>query len=138
MVDLSPIVAADLRVDEDKRLKLYRCTKGKLSIGVGRNLEDCGISDDEAEYMLSNDLRRCVVELDRAMPWWRDLSVSQQRGLLNMAFNMGLPKLQEFKLMLKALKAHDGQTAAAQALNSLWSKQVGARANRVAQLLRTD
>jgi lysozyme len=136
MNDLSQLVAADLRVDEDKRLKLYRCTKNKLSIGVGRNLEDNGISDDEAEYLLSNDLRRCIVELDRAMPWWRSLSETQQRGLLNMNFNLGLPKLQEFKNMLKALQAHDGQAASAQALNSLWAKQVGARSQRVAAMLR--
>lgn len=137
MVDLCQIVADDLRIDEDKRLRLYRCTKGKLSIGVGRNLEDCGISDDEAEYMLTNDLRRCTAELDRAMPWWRDLSHAQQRALLNMNFNMGLPKLQEFKQMLRALQAHDGQAAAAQALNSLWARQVGARSSRVAKLLRS-
>jgi lysozyme len=136
MVDLCQIVAADLRIDEDKRLRLYRCTKGKLSIGVGRNLEDNGISDDEAEYMLSNDLRRCTAELDRAMPWWRDLTEHQQRGLLNMNFNMGLPKLQEFKLMLRALRAHDANAASAQALNSLWARQVGARSQRVAAMLR--
>jgi lysozyme len=87
--------------------------------------------------MLTNDLRRCTAELDRAMPWWRDLSQAQQRALLNMNFNMGLGKLQEFKLMLRALQSHDGQAAAAQALNSLWAKQVGARSSRVAKLLRS-
>lgn len=136
MVDLTQIVAADLRIDEGKRLRLYRCSAGKVSIGYGRNIEDNGISDDEAEYMLSNDLRRCLVELDRAFPWWRDLTVQQQRGLANLAFNLGMPKLKEFKLMLRALQNHDANAASAQALNSLWAKQVGARAHRVAAMLR--
>ena len=80
----------DLIRDEGLRLKPYRCTAGKLSIGIGRNLDDVGISASEAEYMLHNDILNVQIELDRNLPWWRKMSETRQLVLANMAFNMGI------------------------------------------------
>lgn len=129
-------IAADLRRDEGIRLKPYRCTAGRLSIGVGRNLDDVGISPAEAETLLANDIARAAAGLDGALPWWRDLSAGRRRALVNMAFNLGLPGLLNFRGMLGALRAGDFGRAADEALDSLWARQVGARAGRVAALLR--
>jgi lysozyme len=127
----------DLKRDESLRLKLYRdSVLGKLTIGWGRNIEDCGISRDEAEVMLLADVDEVVRDLDLMLPWWRGLSPDQQRGLANMAFNLGLPKLLKFKDMLSALKRGNGLEAATAALNSRWARQVGERADRVATRLR--
>jgi lysozyme len=126
---------ADLRRDEGLRLKPYRCTAGRLTIGYGRNLDDAGITAEEAEFLLRNDVRRVFVELDRDMPWWRDLSPGRQRALANMAVNLGLPRLKEFRLMLSALRRGDYEEAARQALDSRWARQVGDRARRIAGLL---
>lgn len=127
---------ADLVRDEGIRLKPYRCTAGKLTIGVGRNLDDVGISEDEAYLLLDHDIAACVADLDRALPWWGTLSEARQRALLNMRFNLGLSRLLGFKQMLTALQQGDYQTAAAQALDSQWAKQVGDRAQRIAALIR--
>jgi lysozyme len=122
--------------DEGMRTKPYLCTAGKLTIGVGRNIEEVGITEDEARYLLENDIRRVEGELDQAFPWWRQLSDRRQRALANMAFNLGLGRLRKFRKCLAALEAGDYDEAAAEALNSAWAAQVGARAQRIAAMIR--
>lgn len=122
--------------DEDLRLRPYRCPAGKLTIGVGRNLDDRGITRDEALVLARNDIAVVERELDRALPWWRDLDGARQRVLANMAFNMGTPKLLEFRATLAAARAGHFLEASQQMLDSKWARQVGARAVRLAALMR--
>lgn len=129
-------LAKDLMRDEGVRLKVYRCPAGKLTIGAGRNLEDVGISSMEAVDLLDNDIARVVSQLNTALPWWRDMPEPSQRALANMAFNLGLTRLMEFQRMIAALRAGDYEAAAAEALDSKWAEQVGARAERIALLFR--
>ena len=123
--------------DEGLRLKPYRCPAGKLTIGVGRNLEDTGITELEAEMLLAYDIERFGYQLDRAIPWWRRLDDVRQRVLLNMAFNMGVARLMEFKNTLESVKAGKWKDAAAGMLQSRWASQVGARAGRLARMMET-
>lgn len=116
-------LAREIVAVEGLKTKPYHCTAGKLSIGIGRNLEDRGISEDEARYLFKNDVAIIERELDRNVPWWRSLSDGRRRALINMAF-MGVPRLMGFKKMLAALQAGDGQTAAAEARDSKWSHDV--------------
>lgn len=126
----------DLIRDEGLRLKPYVDTAGKLTIGVGRNLSDRGIAHDEALLLLDNDVRAACSDLDRNVPWWRDLSEGRQRALLNMTFNLGWPRIGTFEGMLAALRSGQYVRAADEALDSAWARQVGARAARIAALLR--
>jgi len=131
------LLEAELTRDEGLRLKPYRCTAGKLTIGVGRNLEDSGISEDEAGYLLRNDIARIESELDDHLPWWRDLrSDARQRVLANMAFNLGIGGLLKFQRMLVAAKNGNYEIAANEMLGSLWARQVGNRATRLANMMR--
>ena len=118
------------------RLKPYRDTAGKLTIGVGRNLDDVGVSDAEADVLLANDVARVMAGLDRDAPWWREMTEPRQRALANMAFNLGPSGLSRFVALLAALQAGRYAAAADEATNSLWARQVGARATRIAGLLR--
>ena len=127
----------DLMRDEGLRLKPYRDTVGKLTIGFGRNLDDQGITEGEAETLLQNDIGRTLVELDRAFPWWIGLPEPVQRALGNMAFNLGLTRLRTFRLMLAGLERGDWEEAAKQALDSRWATQVRNRATRIADLYRS-
>ncbi len=129
-------VLSDLKRDEGLRLEPYNDSVDKLTIGYGRNLDDVGITEREAEFLLENDLRRSLADLDRALPWWHGLSEASRRGLVNMCFNLGLPRLLTFKKMLAALQAGDGDLAADEALDSKWAGQVGDRAKRIAALYR--
>ncbi|MEQ9447682.1 MAG: lysozyme [Rhodospirillaceae bacterium] len=115
-------------------LRAYRDPVGKLTIGVGRNIEDLGITEAEAFFLLAGDIRRVEGELDANTPWWRALPEAAQRGLANMCFNLGWPRLSGFQKMLAALEAGEFNRAAAEALHSRWARQVGARARRIADL----
>jgi lysozyme len=126
----------DLELDEDVRLKPYRDSVGKLTIGVGRNLDDMGISPDEAQMLLEHDITKVERDLDRNVPWWRQMTEPRQRALLNMCFNLGWPKLAGFKQTLGYLEAGQYAEAATACLDSLWARQVGARAERIATLFR--
>lgn len=132
--DIKPLLRLHLRRDEGVRKFPYKDTVGKLSIGVGRNLDDVGLSDDEIEYLLNNDIDRHIAEANREWPWIKDTSAKVRLALYNMAFNLGIPRLKEFIKMIDALYKHDYARAAEHALDSKWAKQVGKRADRIAQL----
>lgn len=127
-----------LILHEGLKLEPYQCTAGKLTIGVGRNIEDIGITEDEARYLLDNDILRVCDELDRAVPWWRNLSDVRQRVMVDMVFNLGMSRFLQFKNFLAAVEAEDWDTAAEEMLDSRWASQVGQRANRLSQGMRTD
>jgi lysozyme len=128
---------AELRRDEGVERKPYTDSVGKLTIGVGRNLTDVGLSDDEIDYLLHNDLKRVDADLDAHAAWWRTLDPVRQRVLRNLCFNMGWPRLAGFKNALGAMKAGKYATAANEMLDSTWARQVGARAQRLAAMMRT-
>jgi lysozyme len=127
-------LADDLKLDEGVKLTPYRCTAGALTIGIGRNLDAIGITTVEAMDLLENDISRIVGELDAGFPWWNKMPEPAQRGLANMAFNLGVPRLRGFSRMLAALKDGYFDAAATEALDSQWADQVGERANRIAAL----
>jgi lysozyme len=130
------LLRSELIRDEGRKLKPYRDTLGILTIGVGRNLEQRGISQATSDQMLDEDIGIAESELDQNAPWWRSLSDSRQRGILNMAFNMGWPRLSGFRAMLSALQTGEFEKAATEALNSKWAGQVGDRAKRIAEMFR--
>jgi len=135
-LDLTRLMS-DLERDEGRRRKPYRDSVGKLTIGVGRNLDDVGLSDPEIDYLLGNDIEGVCADLDRNAPWWRDRPEPWQRGLANMCLNLGWPRLSAFRKTLAALEAGDGGKAAVEAMDSKWSAQVGDRAGRIALLFKS-
>jgi lysozyme len=122
---------------EGLRLTPYRCTAGKLTIGVGRNLEDRGISEDEAAMLLDNDIMSVWKELSRVLPGFTSLDDTRQHVLMDMCFNLGTAGLLKFKAMLAAVEARDFDRAAAEMLDSAWARQVGKRAQTLAQMMKT-
>ncbi|WP_197328715.1 glycoside hydrolase family protein [Ralstonia syzygii] len=131
-----PALLAELSRDEGRRLTPYLDTVGKTTIGVGRNLTDVGISDGECDLLLENDVACSIAWLDRNLPWWRNLDGVRQRVIINMAFNMG-GKLLTFMNTLAAMQRGDYAAAADGMLASKWATQVGARAQRLANMMRT-
>jgi lysozyme len=118
--------------DEGISLHLYRDTIGKITIGCGRNLSDCGITQAEATYLLVNDIQNATDHLAIALPWTGGLDDVRHAALLNLTFNMGIGALCAFKKFLAALQAEDWETARNELLDSQYAKQVGARAQRLA------
>lgn len=122
---------------EGLELMPYKCTAGKLTIGVGRNIEDRGITYDEAMYLLENDLTLYHVELMKAFPVVDQLDVVRQYTLVNMAFNLGITKLRQFKMMWAAIEDNDFEVAAQEMLNSKWASDVGQRSLQLSEQMRT-
>lgn len=125
-----------LEKHEGLRLKCYRCTAGKLSIGIGRNLDDVGITEEEARFLLANDVASAEKELIRACPWVCGIDRRRYYVLVEMVFNLGIARFKQFKNMLAACEKGDFEKAANEALNSAWHKQVGKRAEVLAQVLK--
>jgi lysozyme len=118
--------------DEELRLKPYTDTVGKLTIGIGRNLTDVGISNAEAMQMLNNDIQSVQFQLSQKLFFWSKLNQARQDALTNMAFNMGVPKFMEFHATILLLAKGDYKSASTECLNSHWAVQVGERAKRIA------
>jgi len=126
----------DLRRDEGVCEKPYRDTVGKLTAGVGRNMDDVGLRPEEIQLMLKNDVADAAYDLDTRYPWWRTMTPARQNALANMCFNLGIVRLSGFKSMLAHLAKGQYDQAATEALNSKWATQVGDRAQRIAELFR--
>jgi len=128
----------DLIVSEGLRLKPYKDTTGKLTIGVGRNLEDVGIAKEEAFFLLKRDIQHLQNELKK-IPDFSKLADSEvrQRVVAEMAFNIGVNRLLKFKKMWAAISFGNWDIAAKEMLNSKWAKQVGNRAYRLAKRMKT-
>ena len=127
---------AIIRRHEGLRLKPYLCSEGKITIGFGRNLEDMGISEKEAEMLLMSDIERCYEELD-VFSWFHDLDQVRQEAMVNMLFNLGLPTFLEFKKTLKFVAEGKYSQAAEEMLRSKWANQVGDRAKELAYMMDT-
>jgi lysozyme len=125
-----------LRLHEGVRLKPYRDTVGKLTIGIGRNLDDRGITEVEADLLLEHDLDDVWLALIAAKPWIARLDEVRQAVLIDMGVNLGVAGLLKFKQTLAAIERGDYETAAVQMLDSKWATQVGRRAQRLARMMR--
>jgi len=131
------LLIKQLKIDEGICLKPYRDSVGKLTIGVGRNLDDVGITEQEAEILLDNDIRNAYADLTDACRWVQKLDDARQNVLLNMTFNLGITRLLGFRNTLAFVQAGQYEKAANEMLESLWARQVGLRAQRLAQIMRT-
>ena len=127
-----------LRLHEGVEKFPYRCTAGYLTIGVGRNIEERGLLDDEIDFILDNDIEVVMSEVSVTFDWFFDLSEVRQRVVADMVFNMGLPRFKQFKKMIAALEEGDWSEAANQMMDSKWAQQVGMRAARLATMMETD
>ena len=123
---------------EGLRLKPYVDTVGKTTIGVGRNLTDKGISENEAIDLLRNDYVEVYHDLCAKLPWFTGLSAIRQRVLIEMGFNQGSAGLLKFTKTLASMERGDYVLAAEQMLLSRWAKQVGQRARRLAAMMKTN
>lgn len=128
-------IISELKRDEGVRTHVYLCSAGAQTIGVGRNLDANGISEDEIDYLLMNDIRSCVRDLKNNFNFYNGLDGTRKRVMINMVFNLGINRLLKFKKFLGAVESKDYKTASVEMLDSLWAKQVGERSQRLSQLM---
>ena len=125
----------ELKRDEGVELRPYKCSAGFLTLGCGRNIQERGITMDESDYLLANDIKICEEEASKVFKWFPSLTDDRQRAIINMVFNLGLTKLLHFKKFLAAMEAEDWEEAGKQMLDSKWARQVGNRSDRLEQMI---
>lgn len=130
------IVKAQLRIDEDVRRFPYKDSVGKLTIGVGRNLDDVGLRPDEIDFMLENDIAEAEGDARELFPSFEQLSDDRKAVLVNMSFNLGRSRLSAFHKFRAAVADGEWERAAAEMIESKWAAQVGIRAQRLAKQMR--
>ena len=116
---------------------MYQDTLGIWTIGVGHNIEEKGISPAVMELMLDEDIEEAIVELKRSVSFFSKMPEQVQEALVNLSFNMGIPRLMQFKKTLAYLRDGDFEAAADELLDSRYAEQVGRRADEVADMIRT-
>lgn len=126
-----------LKRDEGLRLTAYKDSVGVLTVGYGRNLQGRGISQPEAEFLMHNDVADVDKHLHDALPWTANLDRIRYAVLLNMGFNMGVDGLLTFRTFLSLMQAGRWDDAATDLVTTKWAQQVGDRARRLEQQLRT-
>ena len=128
-----------LKRHEGIRQFVYQCSANKLTIGVGRNIDEdggIGLSLDEINYLLDSDIVRCLRELNE-FEWFSELDEVRQDAMVSICLNLGLPRLKGFELALNAMSSRLYEEAASEFLDSKWASQVGHRAKELSEMIRT-
>lgn len=136
--------------EEGLKLKPYRCSQGKLTIGIGRCIDtnpfteeekraigdwEHGITKNAAMMLFRNDITRCERQLRDNISFYLKLDKERQFALLDMCFQLGLNGLLKFKKMLDYMRWGKFQLASKECLDSLYAQQTPARAKRIAKLI---
>lgn len=108
--------------------------RGKLTVGVGRNLEDKGLSEDEIEYLLDNDINDCIGQA-QTLPWFDGLDPVRQAVIVELLFNLGLTRFKTFKKFISSMSEHHWIHAAGELRNSRWAEQVKGRADTLIKMV---
>jgi lysozyme len=128
---------AQLKRHEGLRLKPYKCTADKWTIGYGRNIQDNGISVEEAEMLLRHDILTTTNLLLKSFPWMSGLNDARISALINFTFNVGIGTVKTFSKSLAALQLGNYDEAANEMMNSKWAKQVGSRSLEITDQIRS-
>ena len=126
-----------LKRHEGVRSKVYLCSAGYETIGVGRNISanGLGLSGDEVDYLLENDIVRVIKELSSEYPWFKDLDDVRKDAMIDISFNLGATRLRGFKRALAAMEVADYKMAAKEFLDSKWSRDVKGRATELCYMI---
>ena len=117
---------------------IYRCSAGFWTIGAGRNVDPkggLGLSEDEVDYLLQNDIERVIKELSAEYRWFNRLDDVRKDAMIDISFNLGATRLRGFKRALAAMEVADYKMAAKEFLDSKWSRDVKGRATELAYMI---
>lgn len=147
MIDMNKLRKL-LHDDEERKSYLYddktgqkfigQKVLGKLTIGVGYNIQDNGINDEMIDLMLETSIKESLAVCQEFFQNWRGISSDRQIALVSMAFNLGRNKFREFKNLISAVNHEDWQSAAAEILDSKAARDLPKRYARLAAMIKQD
>ena len=129
-----------LKRHEGVKTHAYKCSASKITVGVGRNIDPkggIGLTEDEIDYLLQNDIDRIISELDFQYEWFSDLNSARQDAMIDISFNLGQTRLRKFEKALTAMSQNNWSKAADEFMDSKWSTQVGNRAKELTDIIHT-
>lgn len=121
---------------EGKSLTPYLDHLGNITIGIGRNIDANGITEQECQMMFDHDFHSAFQEAQKNISCFLNLDEVRQYILTDMVFNMGWPRLSKFKKFLAALEKGDYDKAADEMVDSRWYHQVGRRSRKLVEMMR--
>lgn len=124
-----------LELNEGRRSKPYVDTVGKMTIGVGRNLTDRGLSEDEINFLLDTDIQVAMNGFN-AIFGMTSFGEVREAAVIDLIFNLGLVKFSRFRRFIAAMKKGQWEKAAIELENSLWYQQVEQRGPRIVQMVK--
>ena len=133
MMNLDRVIES-LKQEEGFEGMPYEDSLGIPTIGYGIKLP---LSEEEAEILLKHRLDKKILEISEKEPFFLDLPETAQEVIANMAYQLGVGGVLQFKKMWEALKNRDYQKAADEMLDSKWAKQTPNRAKRLAEIMRS-
>jgi|TARA_S200002703_G_scaffold77077_1_gene66513 lysozyme len=113
---------------EGLRLHAYKCSEGFLTLGVGRNLDANGISEDEAMYMLDNDIKRVTKNLENVWGVYRTFPEKARMVCIDMSFQMGISGFMNFRQTRELMEMGSWLEASEELLRSKYAIQTPSRA----------
>ena len=136
-----------LKIDEDVKYEIYKDHLGYPTFGIGHLITEddpehgepdgTEISEDRVNEIFESDVAKFVSEAKILFPDLDELPDVAQQVIVNMAFNMGRPRLSKFKNFIAGVNDRDWTRAAEEMMDSRWADQVGARATRLRNLILT-
>ncbi|MBE3087291.1 MAG: hypothetical protein IMZ64_13870 [Bacteroidetes bacterium] len=123
----------DIKLNEGFRGLVYKDTLGFDTIGYGTKLP---LTEEEGELILQHRLGEKIEELNQRMPLYRTLPIDKRQIIAEMAYQLGVSGVINFKNMWKALGRGDYNSAAVEMLDSRWAKQTPTRAKKLAEKMR--
>ena len=129
-----------LKRHEGVKSHAYKCSAGKVTVGVGRNIDEdggIGLTDSEIDMLLENDIKRVEQELKDRFSWYRNLDSVRREAMIDIAFNLGITKLLGFKKALAAMESGDYYWASTEFNASRWAEQVGDRSEELCDMIET-
>ena len=121
---------------EGFRTHIYLDSVGKLTIGVGHNLTDLGLTSSQVNLIFEDDLQRAIDDVESIFPGFKEFSEARRAALIDMIFNLGKTRFLEFKKMIEAIKNEDWRKASDEMLDSAWATQVPLRAAELARMVK--
>jgi len=112
----------ELIAEEGREKKAYRCTAGKLTAGIGRNIEEVEFTDDEIELMFSTDYQRVRADLPSIFPNFHKWPQELQHIVFNMRFQLGPKRFRGFKKLIAAAQKLDLAAMEKEMADSVWAK----------------
>ena len=114
--------------------------EGGWTVGVGRNVDPnggIGLSDEEVDMLLENDIARVIKELASEYSWFNDLDDVRKDAIIDISFNLGATRLRGFQRALAAMEKGNYKEASTEFLDSKWRRDVGGRALELADMIAT-